>query len=169
MAAVTCGHFSYIWCGLRMNTVKKGFTLAETIMVVLIVGIFVAIAVPRMRFAVISKMKAGVVTKKLITDLRLTRTMAIVNAATNADGYGLRMIAPSPYTSYKIMNLNTSATVETFTIDPAVSCTVGSKFDFSTLGNLKTGSSSQIQVSAEGKIYTISVLDVTGRVKWTEN
>lgn len=148
---------------------KKGFTLAETIMVVLFVGIFVAIAVPRMGFATISKLKAGVATKKLITDLRLTRTMAIVNAATNADGYGLRMIGASPYTSYKIMNLNTSDTVEIFTVDPAVSCTVGNRFDFSTLGNLKAGSSSQIQVSAEGKIYTIYVLDTTGRVRWTEN
>jgi len=148
---------------------KKGFTLAESIMVVLLVGIFVTIAVPRMRFSTISKLKAGVATKKLITDLRLTRTMAIVNAATNSDGYGLRMIAPSPYTSYKILNLKTSKTVETFTIDPAVSCTVGSKYDFSTLGNLKTGSSSQTVVSAEGKSYTIFVLDTTGRVRWSEN
>jgi hypothetical protein len=79
------------------------------------------------------------------------------------------MIAPSPYTSYKILNLKTTKTVEEFTIDPAVSCTVGSKYDFSTLGNLKTGSSSQTVVSAEGKTYTIYVLDTTGRARWTEN
>jgi len=138
-------------------------------MVVLLVGIFVAIAVPNMKFSTISKLKAGTVTKKLITDLRRTRTMAIVNAATNSDGYGLRMIGTAPYTSYKILNLKTSKTVETLTIDPVVSCTNGSKYDFSTLGNLKNGSSSQTIVSAEGKTYTIYVLDATGRVRWTEN
>jgi prepilin-type N-terminal cleavage/methylation domain-containing protein len=148
---------------------KRGFTLAESIMVVVLVGIFVAIAVPRMKFSTISKLKAGLVTKKLITDLRRTRTMAIVDAATNSTGYGLRMIAPSPYTSYKIMNLKTSATVETFTIDPAVSCTSGNKFDFTTLGNPTPTSSTEIIVSAEGKIYTIKVANDTGRVKWTEN
>jgi prepilin-type N-terminal cleavage/methylation domain-containing protein len=153
-----------------MNMHKRGFTLAETIMVVVLVGIFIAIAVPRMKLSTISKLKANVVTKKLITDLRRTRTMAIVDAATNSTGYGLRMIAPSPYTGYQIWNLKPPiAVVETFTIDPAVSCTSGNKFDFNTLGNLKTGSSSQIIVSAEGKTYTISVLEDTGRVKWVEN
>jgi prepilin-type N-terminal cleavage/methylation domain-containing protein len=149
---------------------KKGFTLAETIMVVLLIGIFILIAVPRMRFSTISKLKAGVVTKKLITDLRRTRTMAIVNAATNSTGYGLRMIAPSPYTGYKIWNLKPPiAEVETFTIDPAVTCTSGNKFDFTTLGNPTPTSSANIIVSAEGKSYTIKVDNDTGRVKWSEN
>ena len=145
------------------------FSFVEVIIIVLFLGIFAAISVPRLNRAAISKNKAQTTARKIVTDLRLTRRLAISDAAGNSDGYALNMTGPGPYTGYQIVDLSDSSTVDSYTIDSAVTCTGGSGFQFNRLGNLKTGSDTQLIVSAEGKTFTIDIVPATGMIECTGN
>jgi Tfp pilus assembly protein FimT len=148
---------------------KGAFTLVELILIVLFVGILAFIVVPRMNLSVVSKQKAETTARKIITDLRRTRRLAISDAANNTAGFALKMTGSSPYTGYEIENLDTAETVDSYTIDSAITCTGGSEFNFGPLGNLLTGSDTQLSVSASGKTFTIDITSATGMVKCTEN
>ncbi len=139
------------------------------ILIVAFIGIFAVIAMPRLNFAIISRQKADSFARKIVTDLRLTRRLAISDAATNTAGFALNMTGSVPYTGYEIENLDTAATVDSHTIDSAVSCSGGSAFNFGPLGNLLTGSDTQLTVSASGKTFTITITTATGMIKCTEN
>lgn len=148
---------------------RTAFTLVELILAVMFVGILAAVAVPRLNFAAVSKQKADAAAMKIVTDLRRARSLGISDAATNAAGFALNMTGPAPYTGYEIENLDTEATVDSHTIDSAISCTGGSVFRFGPLGNLLTGSDTQLTVSASGKTFTITITTATGMIKCTEN
>ena len=155
-----------------MKKKKTAFSLVELILIVAFLGIFAAIAVPRLNFAIISKQKAETVASKIVTDLRLTRRLAISDAANNTLGYKLQMVTPAPYTSYTIVDCNPPpTTVDSHTIDSDVSvtCPVQPLFRFGPLGNLKSGSATEITVSAEGRSFTITLNSATGTVKCVEN
>ena len=140
-------------------------------MVVLLVGVLAVVSVPRMSFSFVSKQKADWHARKIVTDLYRTRLLAVTNAATNTDGFTVNMIGPDPYTGYEIIDLSTSTTITngSFSIDSEVTCTGGSEFDFGPLGNLITGSDTQITVFAEEKTFIIDITPATGMVKCTEN
>lgn len=148
---------------------RGAFTLVELILIVLFVGVCAFIAVPRMNLAVISKQKADCLARKIITDLRRTRRLAISDAVNNTDGFSLKMTGLSPYTGYEIENISTSETVDSQTIDSAISCTGGTEFNFGPMGNLLAGSDTQLSISASGKTFTISITSATGMIKCTEN
>ena len=119
--------------------------------------------------SVITKNKAGTTARKIATDLRRTRRLAISDAANNNKGFELKMLpSSSPYTSYEIENLDTDATVDSHTIDSQVSCNGDKDFDFEPLGNLKNGSSTEITVEGGGRSYLITVTVATGAVKCVE-
>ena len=148
---------------------KKGFSLLETIIVVLIIGALAVIAVPRLNMAVIARYKAETVAKKLVTDLRRVRGLAVSDAVNNTQGFRLRFLGPGPYTSYEIVNLNTSATIDSLAIDPEVIVSGSAdEFDFGPFGNL-TSTYTQITVSADGKTFTITIVRATGTVKCVES
>ncbi len=148
---------------------KNAFTLVELILIVIFIGAFAAISIPRLNFAIISRNKADVVARKIVTDLRRTRRMAISNAADNTDGFKLKMSGSAPYTDYEMENEDTGEMVDSHTIDSAISCTGGSDFKFGPLGNLLAGSDTQLTISAEGKSFTITIIPATGTVKCVEN
>lgn len=149
-----------------MAAKRTAYTLAEMIVVVLILGALTFIAIPRLNFAALHHKQANTIAKKIATDLRRTRTLAISYAANNTKGYNLQMVGSSPYTSYQIVDANSAATVDTLTIDSPITCTGGSLFKFGPLGNLLSGSSTTpISVSSEGKTYTITVISATGIVE----
>jgi Tfp pilus assembly protein FimT len=151
-----------------MAAKRAAYSLVEAIVVVLILGTLAFIAIPQMNFAALHHKQANVIAKKIVTDLRRTRALAISNAANNTKGYNLQMVGSSPYTSYKIVDANSAATVDTLAIDSPISCAGGSLFKFGPLGNLLTGSSSSpITVSSEGQTYTITVISATGIVECT--
>ena len=152
-----------------MKKSKQAFSLVELIIVVMFLGIFAAVAVPRFNFSAITKQKASPVAQKITTDLRRARSMAISDAADNTSGYALNMLGASPFASYEIENLNTTTTVDTLTIDSAISCTGGSLFQFGPLGNLLGGSDTTLTVAGQGRSYTITVISATGTVKCVEN
>ncbi|MHC4394207.1 MAG: pilus assembly FimT family protein [Planctomycetota bacterium] len=149
---------------------RTAYSLVELIVVVIFLGILAAVAVPRLKFTAVSKYKAEATAKKIVTNLRRTRGLAIANAATNTDGFKLQMSGSAPYTGYEIVNLNTLTTVlnGTFSIDSAISCTGDNDFEFGPLGNL-TGTDTQLIVSAEGKTFTITIVPATGMIKCVEN
>jgi Tfp pilus assembly protein PilE len=154
-----------------MNRKKRAFTLADLILVVLFIGIFAAIAVPRIDFSVISRQKADALARKIVTDLRRTRMLAISDAANNEVGFELKFVAPPPYSAYEIENMKTNVKVDSHTLDPgvSVSCLSSIRFMYGPLGNLEIGSGSGIIISAEGKSFTINFIPATGTVKCVEN
>jgi len=143
---------------------NTGYSLIE--LVVIVVS---AIALPRLNFSATSRQKADTIARKIVTDLRRTRSLAISDAANNTAGFALNMTASEPYSGYNIENLQTSETVDSHTIDSNINCTGGATFQFGPLGNLKTGSDTQLMVSASGKTFTITITAATGMVKCTEN
>ena len=152
-----------------MMKFAKGYSLVELIIVVLFVGIFAAIAVPRINFATIGKQQADTIARKIATDLRRTRSLALLDAAGNSSGFALNMTGSSPYSAYELENLDTSVTVDTHSFDSAVGCSGGSDFQFGPLGNLITGRDSSLTVAASGRSFTITIIPATGTVKCEEN
>jgi len=148
---------------------KNGYSLIELVVIVVFLGIIAAIAVPRLNFSAISKNKADTLARKIVTDLRRTRSLAISDAANNTAGFALNMTASAPYSGYEIENLQTSETVDSHVIYSNINCTGGATFQFGPLGNLKPGSDTQLAVSASGKTFTITITAATGMVKCTEN
>jgi len=152
---------------------RTAFSLVELIIIVMWVGILAAIAVPRLNFAIISKQKAEALTGKIITDLRLTRRLAISDAANNTIGFELKMVGSAPYAAYEIENCDTLETVASHTIYSGVNvkCPGGSesRFSFGPLGNLQAGSGTKLNVSAEGRSFKITVNPATGTVICVEN
>ncbi len=153
----------------RLYSRGAGFTVAELVVVMLFVAVMAIVAVPRLQFGTLHRQQADTVAKGLVTDLRLTRALAIGNAATNVAGFGLSMTGAEPYSGYNITDLDTNGIVESFTIDPIIQCTGGSDFQFGPLGNLLAGSDNQIIISSSGRSFTINVISATGAVICVEN
>lgn len=148
-----------------MTRQKKAFTVVELLLIVLFLGIFAVIAVPRLRFATLHRKQADMDARKIVTDLRRTRTLAISNAVTHPDGYMLDVNGPS---SYRISIINGSI-VDTLTIDSTISCIDGTEFRFGPQGNLLPESGTQFTVGTDEKTFTITVVSATGAVKCQEN
>ena len=150
----------------------KAFSMVELIIIVAIVAALTLIAVPRLGFTALRRKQADTVAKKIVTDLRRTRRLAISDAANNTDGFALNMTGGGPYTGYEIEDLSTSTVITngTFSIDSAISCTGGANFQFGPLGNL-TGDDTQLTVSPSGNTFTITItiIEATGTVKCTED
>ena len=152
-----------------MKKKSHGTSFVEVIVVLLFIGILTAIAVPRFSFSAVYKKSADTTARKLVTDLRRTRRLAITNAATNSAGFELKMTGPSPYDSYQINNLDTSQTLDTHTIDDRIDCTGGATFQFGPLGNLLGPSDDEVELSSNGETFTITVIPATGMIKCDEN
>jgi Tfp pilus assembly protein FimT len=146
-----------------MAVKNKGYSLAEVIMIVLILGALTFIAVPRLDLGAMYHQQAYTVAKTITTDLRRARTLAIVNAATNTTGFSLRISG----SSYRIVNDSNSATVDSLSIDSHITCAGDTQFLFGPLGSLRSGSGTGLTVSSQGTTYTISIVSATGIVKCT--
>ena len=154
-----------------MKHQKTAFSFVELIIIVVFLGIFAFIAVPRFDYAIISRQKADTTARKIVTDLRLTRSLAVSDAANNTQGFELKMVGIVPYHKYEIENTKTKATFAAHTIDSdiSISTPTGIRFIFGPLGNLTPGSASQMIVSAEGRSFSITINRATGTIKCVEN
>ena len=88
-----------------MKHQKTAFSFVELIIIVVFLGIFAFIAVPRFDYAIISRQKADTTARKIVTDLRLTRSLAVSDAANNTQGFELKMVGIVPYHKYEIEKL----------------------------------------------------------------
>jgi prepilin-type N-terminal cleavage/methylation domain-containing protein len=152
-----------------MTRKRPAFTLVEMIVVGVILAIIATVAVPRFNFAGVAKHKVEVTAKKIVTDLRRARQMAISDAANNTKGFELTMLGAGPYTSYRIENQDTHEIVDSHTIDSDVTVSGDSIFRFGPQGNLTVSGHTQITVSAQGKTLTITVIVATGSVTCVES
>ena len=150
-------------------TPKKGYSLVELIIAVIFVAVIAAIAVPRVNFSITTAKGAEATARKIATDLRRTRQLAIADAAENSAGYRLRMNGSSPFKSYDIVNLKTSEVVDSHTIPSGINCNTGSNFRFGPMGNLLSGSDSLLNISGDNTSLTITITSATGMIKCTEN
>jgi type II secretory pathway pseudopilin PulG len=147
-----------------MTKKRNAHTLVELIIIVVILAAVAFIAIPRLRFPALYRKQADTVARKIVTDLRRTRQLAISNAATEPNGFALNITG----STYQIVDSDgTPVPNGTFSIDPKITCSDGT-FQFGPLGNL-TGSDSQLTVSADGKIFTISITPATGMIQCTKN
>ena len=150
-----------------MTKRANAHTLIEVMIIVLILGTLVFIAIPRMNFSILYRKQADATARKIVTDMRRARLLAITNAADNSDGFALTRSG----LTFAIKDLSDSSTVlnSTFTVDSSISCSGGTNFQFGPLGNLKAGSDSTVTVSSSGKSFTISVTAATGSIRCVEN
>ena len=129
---------------------QNAYTLVELVIVVAMVGFFAFIAIPRLQFGAVHQKKANGVARKLVTDLRRSRSMALRDAVSNTAGYQVVMTGSSPYTGYDIKDLSDSSTVESFTIPSTVTVTCPGDINFD-FGNFSTlGSICGVSISSAG-------------------
>jgi prepilin-type N-terminal cleavage/methylation domain-containing protein len=150
-----------------MKTDRKGFTLVELIVIVSIIGVITFIAVPRLVMATIALGRSQTGAEKIAAAIRHCRTLAISNANAYPQGFKVNMTGSGSYTGLQIINVQTSAVVESSTIPAKVTCTGANDFVFGPLGN-RTGDTDSLTVSGGGKTYLISVVTGTGMVKCTQ-
>jgi prepilin-type N-terminal cleavage/methylation domain-containing protein len=143
-----------------------GFSLAELLVVILLVGILTAIAVPRLSMASVHTKSDEALIRQLTVDLRKTREMAIANAADNPNGFQLRINASSPK-SYEIRNIQTGQVVETFPVDSYITFSGTTQFSFTPLGALNPVANVQMTVAGESKTWVFDIYGYTGSVKYT--
>lgn len=151
-----------------MGYKRRAFSLAELILMVLFLGIFAAVAVPRLNLAIIDEQQSAGAARRLSADLRYARQLALSRAADHPDGFGLFMVSPSPYEQYEIRDLSDGRVLHAYTIDDSAECEGGRRFRFGPLGNLLAGSDTQLTVSAGDKTFTITVVPATGSVQCVE-
>ena len=139
---------------------KSGFTLIELLFAVLVLGIVTGIALFRPGFDFTIKSKARTTAQRLVSDLRLTRRLAI----TNSEQHTL-IVYPSE-DEYKIFDSGNSQVGDTRTIDSDTTLSGDTEFVFESLGNISRGSSLLVSVGANQ--YNISIVSATGMVSMQE-
>ena len=148
---------------------RRGYTLAEMIVVVVVVGTIAALAVPRLPFGLIRRRRAEVTAWKIVTDLRRKRSLAISQAASNPDGFALNITRTATTATYEIVHCGDNSVVDSQTIDSSVDVSGKMEFEFGLLGALKEESDSSLDVTAAEKTFTINVIPATGMVKCVEH
>ena len=145
---------------------RTGHSVTEIAVVVLILGVLAAVAVPRLPLGTVHRAGAAAVARQLATDLRRARSAALLDAAENPVGFAVVMSGSADgYSGYQTVNLQDSSVVDTHSISAGVNCAGGGRFEFGPLGNLREGSGAMLEVSAQGKTCTITVVPATGMVK----
>ncbi len=152
-----------------MSRLRRAFSLAELIVVVIFIGVLAAISIPRINLAIISKQKSDTISQKIATDLRRTRRLAIANAATNNEGFSLEMTGKKPYDGYEIRDLQSKVVVDSHEIDSRIACKGDKEFKFKPLGHLDNKSGKTLEVSSQGRSFTITIVPATGMIKCVEN
>ncbi len=144
---------------------RPGHTLVELVTIVLVLSFLACIAVPRFNLGAVWRTEADALVRQIVTDLRRTRTLAVLHAAGNPTGFALVV----EHGGYQITDLQDSTVLVAREIPSTVKCKGGEQFEFGPLGNLREGSDTELRISTEGRNYTIEIVPATGAVKCVRN
>jgi type II secretory pathway pseudopilin PulG len=145
---------------------RNAHTLTELVVVVMILGVLATIALPRLQFRAVRQKKLAGTAHKLMADMRRARSMALRDASTNNKGFEI-VFSGSPYSAYRIDDLDSHDVIDTTAIDSGITATGDLKYDFGPLGNLTKGGSA-IDLSADSDAFQINFVAATGAVICTE-
>jgi len=138
--------------------------LIELLLTVALLAIIVSIAIPRAGWSTMGVVQSKTAARQFANYLKLTKSLAITNSATNNQGYKITLSPSSPYTSYSIINAASMATVKgPIDIPAGVTCTGDAEFHFTPLGQLQLGSGLTVEFSKSGDTTTVSVTPI-GRI-----
>jgi prepilin-type N-terminal cleavage/methylation domain-containing protein len=157
----------------RVSSSEQGFTIIESILAVVILGLMAMIAIPRL---VSTDMRvASIAYHQITADMRYARSLATANA----EDYKVRFNqhpSDSSYVSYSIVKASDNSEVKAMDISEratcAISVAVGGGIDnpweitFTRLGNADPDKSGVdiITLTVGEYVRTISVVAATGKV-----
>ena len=143
---------------------RKGFTLVELVLVVAVLAIMTAIAIPRIGWGTMGKMQAATAARNFSDHLKLARSHAISNAGSNSNGY--KVVLNGAFTSYSLTNAATSGVVKgPVEIPEGVTCTGDGTFAFTPLGKLESGATKTVQFTKAGNTVVVTVTAI-GRITY---
>lgn len=134
---------------------KSGYTLIELVLIIVIIGIMAAIAIPR--FTNVKKL-SYVTARELVSDLRDTRSLAINKGVVHY----LEFFESN--TKYRIIDTSDGSQVGDDQLIPdEVICTPDDTIiSFNYLGTCTNGDNS-ITLVGEGETHTVNIVGFTGR------
>jgi prepilin-type N-terminal cleavage/methylation domain-containing protein len=144
---------------------RNGHNLVELVVALAIIGVLTCIAVPRLPLGAVRRARVETAARRVMMDLQLARSRAILQATQSPAGCALTMTGSPPYQAYQLVDLGDARVIASHDLPSGVRCTGGSRFEFDPLGRLKAGSDTQLNVTAEGRMRTITVVPATGMVK----
>ena len=148
---------------------QKAYTLAEMIVVVLVLATMAVLAAPRLPFGFVRQRQAEMTAWKIVTDLRRTRSQAILEAASNPDGFTLNIDRAGGSITYEIVNCGNGEVIDSHALESGVDLSGRMRFEFNPLGTLKETDDPTLQVSATGQTFTITVIPATGMVRCVQD
>jgi len=141
---------------------KQSYSLIEILFVVVAMAILAAIAIPRLSVSFSVRMKVRTAAQRLVSDLRLTRRLAI----TNNENYKLSV--NSSTNQYSIYDSGETQSGVTRSIDSDITISANKDFIFESLGNAAASSDTSISFSADGNQWDITATVATGMVGMEE-
>ncbi len=151
------------------NLYRTGFTLLELLLTTLMLIILAAAAIPRVGLDAVGKVQTKTLGRQFANYLRLAKSMSIVNAAISGQGYMVELLPSSPYSSFQIVNVETSNVVKQAVLIPdGLVCTGDDEFAFTNLGDLNAADPQSVEFSMQGKTVTITVWPAAGRIEVQE-
>jgi len=131
-------------------------TLIEFILMMVIIGILSAVAIPRFDFATSSRASLDGAAYMIASDIRYAQEFAMANRVSKSVIF---VSGSATYTFNPTSGLDPSGQLPS-------GVTVGSNFTitFNSLGEPITGGGGSVTISASGGTKTISVINYTGKV-----
>ena len=136
--------------------------MTELIMVVAVLAILTAIAIPRIGWGTMGKVQVETTARNFSDHLKLARSLAISNAGSNPDGY--QVVLTGQFASYSLINVATSGVIKgPFEIPEGVTGAGETTFGFTPLGKLQSGTTKTVQFTKSGNTSIVTVTAI-GRI-----
>ena len=135
---------------------QSGMTLIEFILMMVIIGILSAVAIPRFDFATSSRASLDGAAYMIASDIRYAQEFAMANRVSKSVVF---VSGSATYTFNPTSGLDPSGQLPS-------GMTIGNNFTitFNSLGEPTTGGGGSITVSGGGQTKTISIVNYTGKV-----